>query len=81
MSTANESVEIADNMTLSAIEDVTDIDQKTLRAYLRRNFKREDERKGSRWGDARNNYVLNKKLTTALLMHFGDDDVKAAVNK
>ena len=64
------STESSERLNLEQIEALTDTDQKTLRAYLRRNFKRSSERKGSRWGDAKQNYILNKAQTKALVEHF-----------
>ncbi len=70
--------EVKSNMTISEVATATEHDEKTLRAYLRRNFKRDNERKGSRWGDASKGYVLNKKQTEALLKHFTKADESEA---
>ncbi len=64
----------SERLNLEQIEALTDTDQKTLRAYLRRNFARASERKGSRWGDAKQNYVLSKAQTKALVEHFLKDE-------
>lgn len=68
--------EQAERLSISDIADLTDTHEKTLRAYMRRNFKRADERKGSRWGDAKQGYILSKKMTASLVEHFltVDDD-------
>ena len=62
--------ETSERLSVSAIAEMTDTSEKTLRAYLRRNFKRQDERKGSRWGDAKQGFILTKTQTEKLVEHF-----------
>ena len=61
-------------LSIAEIADQTDTNQKTIRAYLRRNHSRDAQAKNSRWGDAKNAYALNAKLTTELLKRFTSDN-------
>ncbi len=58
------------NMSVAQIAEQTDTNQKTIRAYLRRNHSRSLEQKNSRWGDAKKAYALSAKLTAELVDHF-----------
>jgi hypothetical protein len=58
------------NMTIKEVAEATGADPKTIRAYLRRNFTRPDDAKGSRWGDAKKGHVLPAPVTAALVEHF-----------
>lgn len=58
------------NMSIAEIAEQTDTNQKTIRAYLRRNHSRNVELKNSRWGDAKKAYALSAKLTAELVDHF-----------
>lgn len=64
MSAANEA------LTINEIAERTETSAKTLRAYLRREHARASEQKNARWGNAKNAYALNVKLTNELLDHF-----------
>ncbi len=65
-----------EKLSVATIAEETDTNQKTIRAYLRRNHARSIEQKNSRWGDAKNAYVLSVKLTNELVEHFtkSEDD-------
>ena len=61
-------------LNIEQIAEQTDTNQKTIRAYLRRNHTRDLQQKNSRWGDAKNAYVLSVKLTNELVEHFTSAD-------
>jgi len=61
------------NMSIAEIAEATDTNQKTIRAYLRRNHARSAEQKNNRWGDAKKAYALSAKLTSELVEHFTSD--------
>ncbi len=61
-------------LSIADISEATDTNQKTIRAYLRRNHSRSIELKNSRWGDAKNAYALSVKLTSELVDHFSASD-------
>ncbi len=61
-------------LSIADIAEATDTNQKTIRAYLRRNHSRSIELKNSRWGDAKNAYSLSVKLTSELVDHFSDSE-------
>ena len=65
---------MSEKLSVAEIAEVTDTNQKTIRAYLRRNHTRSTELKNSRWGDAKNAYVLSVKLTNELVNHFSKKD-------
>ena len=65
---------MSDKLSVAEIAEVTDTNQKSIRAYLRRNHTRSSEQKNSRWGDAKNAYVLSVKLTNELVSHFSKND-------
>jgi len=56
----------AEKLSIAEISDRFDVDQKQLRAFLRRNHTRDLDSKNARWGDAKNAYRLNVKLTKSL---------------
>ncbi len=62
------------NLSIAEIAEATDTNQKTIRAYLRRNRARSIELKNSRWGDAKKAYALSAKLTAELVDHFSADE-------
>ena len=63
-----------DTMTINEIAEETSTSAKTLRAYLRANHGRSLELKNSRWGNAKNGYVLSQKLTAILIDRYASVD-------
>lgn len=61
-------------LSIAAIAEETATSPKTIRAYLRRAHTRSVDNKGNRWGDARNGFVLNEKLTNELLDRYSTTD-------
>ena len=59
-----------EKLSVATIAEQTDTNQKTIRAYLRRNHSRSIEHKNSRWGDAKKAYALSAKLTSELVERF-----------
>jgi hypothetical protein len=54
----------------------TETSEKVIRAFLRREHTRALDKKNSRWGDAKNEYRLNKTLTKAVREHFAKSEDK-----
>ena len=66
-----------EQLTVKEIEQLTETSAKTLRAYLRRNFTRAEERKNERWGDSKT-HKLTKTQTQALVKHFTKQEKESA---
>jgi len=62
-----------EQLTIKEIEQLTETSAKTLRAYLRRNFTRADEKKNDRWGDSKT-HKLTKTQTSKLVERFSKSD-------
>lgn len=65
-------------LTINQIAEETSTSAKRIRAYLRKVHARHAELKNSRWGDAKNAYVLSAELTEELLEHFTKVEVEAS---
>ncbi len=61
-------------LSINDIAEQTETSAKTIRAFLRANHGRSAELKNSRWGDAKNGYVLSAKLTTELVERYSASD-------
>jgi hypothetical protein len=62
----------SERLSIEQVSERTGADGKSIRAYLRKNFTRASEVKGSRWGDAKHGHVLTVKQTRALVEHFSE---------
>ncbi len=60
----------ANAMTINEIAEKTETSAKTIRAFLRANHARSSELKNSRWGNAKQGYVLSAKLTSELVERY-----------
>ena len=60
----------AKRLSVKEVAEVTGANPKTIRAYLRRNATRDQEVKGSRWGNAKEGYTLTAKVTALVVEHF-----------
>ena len=67
-----------DTMTINEIAEATETSAKTIRAFLRANHARSSELKNSRWGNAKQGYVLSAKLTNELVERYTATDENAS---
>lgn len=65
---------MADRASIADLADETGADPKSIRHFLRSEFKRADDSKGSRWGTAKEGYSLTKAQTAAVRERFTPSD-------
>lgn len=60
----------SERLSVKQVSERTSVDQKQIRAYLRKAHARSSEQHGARWGDAKHAYALSAALTAELLARF-----------